>query len=82
MAQLYVGAVSPSVPRPFKELKGFSKVRLEPGETHTVHVRLSSHDFAFWDVATHDWKVEPGEYAILVGGASDKIILEGKVTLR
>ena len=82
VAQLYVGAVSPSVPRPVKELKGFSKITLAPGESQVVRIRLTAQDFAFWDATTHGWRVEPGEYRIFVGGASDKIALEGKVTLR
>jgi beta-glucosidase len=82
VAQLYLGAVSPSVPRPAKELKGFSKVVLKPGESRVVRIRLTPPDFAFWDVKTHDWRAEPGEYRILVGSASDRIALEGKVALR
>jgi beta-glucosidase len=82
VAQLYVAAVAPSVPRPLKELKGFSKVTLAPGESQVVRIRLTSQDLAFWDATTHGWRAEPGEYRILVGGASDEIALEGKVTLR
>ncbi len=81
VAQVYLRALAPSLPRPKKELKGFSKVWLEPGETRTVRVRLGQSDFAFWDVATHAWKAEPGDYAIMVGGASDDVALRGKVTL-
>lgn len=82
VAQLYLGAVSPSLPRPTKELKGFSKVKLEPGESRVVRIRLTPQDFAFWDVKTHDWRAEPGEYRILVGGASNRIALEGRITLQ
>jgi beta-glucosidase len=82
IAQLYVSAVSPSVPRPPKELKGFSKLMLQPGEGRVVRLRLAPEDFAFWDVATHAWRAEPGEYRILVGGASDRIELEGGITLK
>ncbi len=82
VAELYVGAVSPSLPRPTKELKGFSKVTLAPGARQVVRLRLTPRDFAFWDTKTHGWRAEPGEYRILVGGASDQTALEGKVTLR
>jgi beta-glucosidase len=82
VAQLYLGAVSPSVPRPVKELKGFSKLTLKPGESRVVRIRLTPQEFAFWDVATHAWRAEPGEYRILVGGASDRTVLEGKVALK
>ncbi len=81
-AQIYVHAVQPSVPRPVKELKGFSKVTLQPGESRVVRVRLSPQDFAFWDVATHAWKVEPGPWEILVGGASDRMVLTGHVQIQ
>jgi beta-glucosidase len=81
VAQVYVGPVSPSVPRPGKELKAFSKVALAPGETRALTIRLPRQAFAFWDTATHAWKVQPGSYRILIGGASDQTALEGKVTL-
>ncbi len=82
VAQLYAGAVAPSLPRPAKELKGFSKVTLAPGESRTVRIRLTPQDLAFWDATTHGWRAETGEYRILVGGASDEVALEGKVGLR
>jgi len=80
-AQVYVTQLKSSVERPVKELKGFSKLSIKAGEKANVRVRLSSHDFAFWDEQTHAWKTEPGEYLISVGGASDQIRLQAKVTL-
>jgi beta-glucosidase len=82
VAQLYVGAVSPSVPRPAKELKGFAKVSLKPGESRVVRIRLTPQELAFWDVGSHAWRTEPGEYRILVGGASNRTVLEAKLALR
>jgi len=82
VAQLYVSAVKPSVPRPVKELKGFSKFTLKPGESHVVRIRLTPQDFAFWDVNTHSWKAEAGEYRIFAGSASNVTPLETKVTLK
>ncbi len=82
VAQLYVRDVEASVPRPPKELKGFSRVTLAPGESRTVRIRLTAEDFAFWDSTAHAWKAEPGEYRILAGGASDSTPLEGKVVLQ
>jgi beta-glucosidase len=70
------------VPRPVKELKGFSKLELAPGESRVVRIRLTAPDFSFWDTTTHGWKAEPGEYRILVGGASDRATLEAKVVLK
>jgi beta-glucosidase len=82
VAQLYLGAVSPSVPRPARELKGFAKVTLKPGESRTVRIRLTPQELAYWDVGSHGWKSEPGEYRVLVGGASDRTVLEGRIVLK
>ncbi|MBK8477850.1 MAG: glycoside hydrolase family 3 C-terminal domain-containing protein [Opitutaceae bacterium] len=82
VAQLYVRDVEASVPRPLKELKGFAKLELAPGESCVVRLRLTAQDFAFWDSASHAWKAEPGEYRLLAGGASDAVALEGKVVLK
>jgi beta-glucosidase len=73
VAQLYIQELKPSVARPLKELKGFSKVMLNPGETKTVTIKLSEKDFAFWDVNQHNWKAEPGAYKIMIGAASNDI---------
>lgn len=77
VAQLYVKDVAASVPRPEKELKGFSKFRLKPGESRMVRIRVTGRELGFWDVQQHNWKTEPGEFRILIGGASDQIALEG-----
>jgi beta-glucosidase len=82
VVQLYVRPVDPPVPRPEKELKGFARVELAPGESREVTITLTPRDFAFWDVARHDWTVAPGDYELLIGGASDQIALRKKVTLR
>jgi beta-glucosidase len=72
----------PALTRPEKELKGFSKITLQPGQSQVVRIRLTAKEFAYWDVTTHGWKAEPHEYTILVGSASNAIKLEGKVTLQ
>jgi beta-glucosidase len=82
VAQLYIAPQKPSVPRPAKELKGYSKVSLKPGEAKTVRIRVNPQEFAFWDVTSHDWKAEAGEYKLLIGGASNATPLEAKVTLK
>lgn len=82
VAQLYVSPVNPSLPRPVKELKGFAKFTLKPGESHVVRIRLTPQDFAYWDAKSHAWKTEAGEYRILVGSASNVTPLETKVTLQ
>ena len=81
-AQIYVRDPHSTVARPEKELKGFSKVTLKPGQSQVVRVRLTAKDFAYWDSATHAWKAEAHEYVIQVGSASNALKLEGKVALQ
>jgi beta-glucosidase len=81
VAELYVGDAHATVPRPVKELKGFAKVNLKPGETKRVTLKLDRRAFSFYDVAKKDWSAEPGEFAIQVGGSSDRIQLQGKFAL-
>ena len=81
IAQLYVGDAHSSVPRPAKELKGFAKVNLAPGETKLVTLTLDRRAFSFFDVKKHDWSAEPGEFSILVGGSSADIQLRGTFKL-
>ena len=79
--QLYVGDVEASVERPAKELKGFAKVFLQPGESRRVEIPLSRRDLSFWDVAGGDWKAEPGEFAVMVGASSADIRLRSAFRL-
>jgi beta-glucosidase len=81
VVQLYVADPVARVPRPPKELKGFGKVWLEPGERQTVTFRLDQRSFAFWDDALHDWVAEPGEYQILIGASSVDIRLSARIDL-
>ena len=75
-AQLYVGDEKCSVPRPVKELKGFCKIYLEPGETKRVTFELDRRAFAFYDTESADWKVESGEFEISIGASSEDIRLK------
>jgi beta-glucosidase len=75
IVQLYVSDKESSVPRPVKELKGFSRVSLEPGETKSASMVLKERAFAFWDISTNGWKVEPGAFELLVGSSSRDIRL-------
>ena len=81
VAQIYVGDTHPKVPRPAKELKGFSKVSLRPGETGKVSVILDSRALSYYDVNAKRWRAEPGDYNVLVGRSSEQIELRGKLTL-
>ena len=81
VAQVYVHEVKPSVPRPVKELKGFDKVWLQPGETKQVKVELEKSAFSFYDPSKKSWVANPGNYEILVGGSSRDIKLRGEASL-
>ena len=73
VVQLYVGDVEASVPRAPRELKGFVKVTLDPGESGSIEMALDDRSFAFWDVEAHDWIVEPGTFEIAIGRSSREI---------
>jgi beta-glucosidase len=81
VAEIYVQPVSPSVFRPLKELKGFKKVFLQPGEKQKVSVTLDQSAFAFYDVDKKGWVAEKGEYKILIGSSSRDIRLKDKFSL-
>ncbi len=81
VAEVYVGDRHSSVPRPLKELKGFAKVSLSPGETKQVTVNLDRRAFSYYDVKKHDWVVEPGDFDVYVGRSSAQIELSGKVAV-
>ncbi len=82
VAQVYVGDRRFSVPRPKKELKGFAKVSLAPGETRQVTVKLDRRAFAYYDVKKHDWKVEPGDFDVYVARSAAQIELTGTVPVK
>ncbi len=73
VVQMYHKDVECSIPRPPKELAGFEKVRLAPGESKTVDVRINAGDLAFYDVEEHRWKIEAGEFGVLSGFSSRDI---------
>lgn len=85
--QLYVRDVESSVIRPRKELKGFDKVSLQPGEEKTVTFTLDKRAFAYYNVQLKDWHVETGEFEILVGKSSmdiqlsETVFVESTVTI-
>ena len=73
VVQFYVADPESSVDRPVKELKGFDKVFLQPGETKTVSVQLTRESLSFFDAAKHAWVAEPGRFDVLVGASSADI---------
>ncbi len=78
VVQLYIADKKSSLPRPVKELKGFSKVALQPGETATVSFTISADALSFFDPDRHEWVAEPGKFEAIVASASDDI--RGKVS--
>lgn len=71
VAQLYVGDPSAKIDRPVKELKGYEKVRLEPGKSEHVTLTLDHRSLAYWDDASNNWKVDPGKFIVYVGDSSE-----------
>ncbi len=82
VAQVYVSDAEASVPRPPKELKGFVKVPLQPGERKTVSVPLDARAWSFFDPTLRDWVVEPGAFRVLVGSSARDIRLEADLVVR
>ncbi len=81
VVQLYVSDLTGTVRRPVKELKGYEKVSLEPGETKTVTMILDKRSFAWYNTDLHDWYVSSGDYEILIGASSRDIRLKKIVHL-
>lgn len=81
VAQVYVSDLVSSTPRPIKELKGFEKVSLKPGESKNVIIILDDEAFAFYDIDKHKFIVEPGEFEILVGNSSTNLPLHASISL-
>ncbi|HHK5535393.1 TPA: glycoside hydrolase family 3 C-terminal domain-containing protein [Bacillus mobilis] len=79
IVQLYIKDVESSMIRPEKELKGFEKVELQPGEEKTVSFILNKRSFAYYNVEWKDWQVETGEFEILVGKSSKEIVLHDSI---
>lgn len=75
VAQLYVQPVKPAVDRPEKELKGFTKVYLQPGESKTVSIPLDSRSLAYYVDNTASWNVDAGKFKIRVGTDSEDLAL-------
>ena len=82
VAQLYVSDKQASLARPAKELKGFAKIELKPGETKTVAFEINERALAFYDPALKQWTVEPGEFEVLIGSSSRDIRVKTKFTLK
>ena len=83
IAQVYLGVPALSgVDQPPRKLAGFIRVSIDPGKATHANITLDTRAFSSWDVATHHWKVAPGDYRVFVGGSSRSLSLEGNVTVR
>lgn len=82
VVQLYIHDDQSTLDRPFKELKGFKKVYLEPGESRDVSITIGNDALSFYDEASSSWKSEDGSFTALVGNASDNLPLKLKFQLK
>ncbi len=82
VVQVYVSDRQSSLPRPLKELKGFSKVFLQPGESRTVSIVLDKDALSYYNDKLQQWVAEPGSFDVLVGNASDHLPLKAAFTLK
>jgi beta-glucosidase len=81
VVQLYAGDDESSVARPPRELRGFVKLDLEPGETREAAFRLGARDLSFWSAGDADWVLEPGAFTIAVGASSRDLRLTAKLEI-
>lgn len=80
--QLYVSDLKSSLPRPVKELKGFAKINLSPGETGMLRFILTPEDFSYYDNRNSGWIEEPGKFRLLFGSSSADIRQELEIEVR
>ena len=73
VVQLYIADMKASLPRPKKELKGFAKIFLAPGETKDITMNINTKDLSFYNESIHQWIAEPGEFQALIGASSRDI---------
>jgi beta-glucosidase len=81
VVQVYVRDVASRLPRPLKELKGFTRVVLEPGRSTEARVELGSSAFEYYDPEAHGWVLEPGEFEILVGVSANDIRASARLSI-
>ncbi len=82
VVQLYIADLKSSLPRPVKELKGFKKVSLKPGESQTVSFTIDSEALSYFDDKKHEWVAEPGDFEAHIGSSSSDIRSKVKFTLK
>jgi beta-glucosidase len=82
VAQLYMSDPTAKADRPERELKGFEKVRLEPGETKHVTLDLDASAFSYWSDSTKKWTIDPGKFVVRVGDSSENTPLSAEIVLQ
>jgi beta-glucosidase len=80
VVKLYLGSPA-AAGEPPKQLKGFEKILLKPGESKVVTMKLDMDSLAAWDADTHAWKVHPGTYSLIVGSSSRDIRLKSSINV-
>lgn len=80
--QMYVSLPEAEIFRPEKELKGFAKVKLKPGESKEVQILFDDKTFRYWNTATDKWETEEGDYVISVGANVRDIVLSGNIKIK
>lgn len=81
IVQLYLTQEKCDFVRPIIELKGFTKLSLDPGETKTAEFKLDKRDFSYWSDVAHDWKCDGGKFIVSIGASSEDIRLKGEILL-
>ena len=81
IVQLYIAKKNSELFRPAKELKGFARVTLAPGEKQRITITLDDKAFRFWNVKANRWEIEGGEYELLVGASVEDIRLCEKISV-
>ena len=81
VAQLYVGEKNAPVQRPVRELKGFQKVFLQPGQSQKVTLQLDQRSFAYWNVNIEKWDAPKDTYNVWVGSSERDLPLKGQVSV-
>lgn len=82
VVQLYIRPPKSKVDRPVKELKGFAKVALKPGQSKPVEMKLEPRAFQYYDVGAKDWTADPGTYNVLLGASSRDVRLTETIELK
>ncbi|HUY95822.1 MAG TPA: glycoside hydrolase family 3 C-terminal domain-containing protein, partial [Terracidiphilus sp.] len=82
VVQLYVKHLHSAVSRPKQELEGFERVSIDPGQTRTVSIKLPAQQLAYWDVKTHNFRVEPEPVSLMIGDSSANLALKTTIQVQ